>query len=104
MQIYTLLVYFPSRVYMYYLLRKLRHFYHGKAFHIFVISFLVYAVINMVENYIHYNIGRNQESDYHIDFSWPSTLEWTKIAVVMVVFALLQGILTIVIEGYWEKK
>ena len=89
---------------MYYLLRKLRHFYHGQKFHIFVISFLVYAVINMVENYIHYNIGRNQESAYHIDFSWPSTLEWTKIAVVMGVFALLQGILTIAIEGYWEKK
>jgi hypothetical protein len=58
----------------------------------------------MIENFIHYNIGRNQESAYHIDFSWPSTLEWTKIAVVMVVFALLQGILTIAIEGYWEKK
>ena len=89
---------------MYYLLRKLRHFYHERAFHIFIVSFLVYAVINMVENYIHYNIGRNQESAYHIDFSWPSTLEWTKIAVVMVVFALLQGILTIVIEEYWERK
>jgi hypothetical protein len=89
---------------MLYLFRKLRHYYHSRTFHIFIISFLVYAVINMVENYIHYNIGRNQESAYHIDFSWPSTLEWTKIAAVMVVFALLQGILTIVIEGYWEKK
>ena len=58
----------------------------------------------MVENYIHYNIGRNQETTYHIDFSWPSTLEWTKIVVVMVVFALLQGILTILIEAYWERK
>ena len=88
---------------MYYLLRKLRHFYHGKAFHIFVISFLVYAVINMVENYIHYNIGRNRESNYIIEFSNPSALDWSKIAVVMVVFALLQGILTILIEGYWDS-
>ena len=89
---------------MLYLFQKLKNFYNGRSFHIFVISFLVYAVINMIENYIHYNIGRHQESDYHIDFSWPSTLEWTKIAAVMVVFALLQGILTIVIEGYWGKK
>ena len=89
---------------MIYLLRKLRHYYHSRTFHIFVISFLVYAVINMVENYIHYNIGRNQEAGYHIDFSSPSALEWAKIAVVMVVFALLQGILTIIIEEYWEKK
>ena len=58
----------------------------------------------MIENYIHYNIGRHKESDYHIEFSWPTTLEWTKIAVVMVVFATLQGILTILIEQYWNKK
>ena len=89
---------------MLYLFRKLRHYYHSRTFHIFVISFLVYAVINMVENYIHYNIGRNQETGIQIEFSSPSTLEWTKIAVVMVVFALLQGILTILIEGYWERK
>jgi len=89
---------------MYYLFRKLRQYYHGRTFHIFVISFLVYAVINMVENYIHYNIGRNQEKGLQIVFSSPSTLDWTKIVVVMVVFALLQGILTILIEGYWDKK
>jgi hypothetical protein len=89
---------------MYYLFRKLRHYYHGRAFHIFVISFLVYAVINMVENYIHYNIGKHQEKGLQIEFSSPSALDWTKIALVMVVFALLQGILTILIEGYWNKK
>ena len=89
---------------MFYLFQKLKHYYNGKAFHIFVISFLVYAVINMVENYIHYNIGRNQENGLQIEFSSPSSLDWTKIAVVMVVFALLQGILTIVIEEYWERK
>ena len=89
---------------MFYLFRKLRQYYHGRALHIFVISFLVYAVINMVENYIHYNIGRNQENGLQIEFSSPSSLDWTKIAVVMVVFALLQGILTIVIEEYWERK
>jgi hypothetical protein len=89
---------------MVYLFRKLRNFYNGRSFPIFVISFLVYAVINMIENYIHYNIGRHKESDYHIEFSWPTTLEWTKIAVVMVVFATLQGILTILIEQYWNKK
>ena len=58
----------------------------------------------MVENYIHYNIGRNQEKGFQIEFSTPSALDWTKIAAVMVVFALLQGILTIAIEGYWERK
>jgi hypothetical protein len=58
----------------------------------------------MVENYIHYNIGRNQAKGFQVEFTSPSALDWTKIAFVMVVFALLQGILTILIEEYWEKK
>jgi hypothetical protein len=58
----------------------------------------------MVENYIHYNIGRNQAKGLQIEFSSPSALDWVKIAAVMVVFALLQGILTISIEAYWNKK
>lgn len=88
---------------MYYLVRKLRQYYHGRTFHIFIISFLVYAVINMIENYIHYNIGRNPDTEYHINFSSPSALEWKKIFFVMLVFASLQGILTILIDSYWKK-
>jgi hypothetical protein len=57
----------------------------------------------MIENYIHYNIGKNKESGYQIEFSNPSSLDWTKIALVMLVFALLQGILTITIERYWNN-
>lgn len=91
------------RFVMYYLFRKLRNYYRGKECHIFIISFLVYVVINMIENYIHYNIGRNKESGYQIEFSNPSPLDWSKIAMVMLVFALLQGILTITIERYWDN-
>ena len=88
---------------MYYFFRKLRHYYHGKECHIFIISFLVYVVINMFENYIHYNIGRNHESGYQIEFSNPSPLDWSKIATVMLIFALLQGIFTITIERFWDN-
>ena len=89
---------------MYYLFRKLRHYYHSRTFHLFIISFLIYVILNMVENYIHYNIGKHNESNYNIKFSNPSALDWTKIVVVMFVFALLQGILTILIEGHLNKK
>ena len=89
---------------MYYLFRKLRHYYHSRTFHLFIISFLIYVIINMIENYIHYNIGKHNESNYNIKFSNPSALDWTKIVFVMFVFALLQGILTILVEGYWNKK
>ena len=89
---------------MYYLFRKLRHYYHSRTFHLFIISFLIYAIINMVENYIHYNIGKHNELNYNIKFSNPSALDWTKIVVVMFVFALMQGILTILVEGYFNNK
>ena len=68
-----------------------------------MISFLVYVVINMIENYIHYNIGKNPESGFQIEFSNPSPLDWSKIATVMLVFALLQGIFTITIERFWDN-
>ncbi len=89
---------------MYYLIRKLKQYYNGRGFKIFIISFLVYAVINMVENYIHYNIGRHNDTGYNIEFSSPSALDWTKIFFVMIVFALLQGILTILVDTYWTRK
>ena len=88
---------------MYYLFRKLRNYYHGRECHIFIVSFLVYVVINMIENYIHYNIGKTKESGYQIEFTNPSPLDWSKIAMVMLVFALLQGIFTITIERYWNN-
>ena len=89
---------------MYYLFPKLRHYYHSRTFHLFIISFLIYVIINMVENYIHYNIGKHNESDYNITFSNPSSLDWMKIVVVMFVFALLQGILTILVDENLNKK
>jgi hypothetical protein len=88
---------------MYYLFRKLREYYRGRECHIFIVSFLVYVVINMFENYIHYNVGKNHKTGYQIEFTSPSSLDWTKIAIVMLVFALLQGILTITIERYWNN-
>ena len=48
-----------------------------KKIHIFLISFSIFVVLNIIENYVHYNIGR------HTD--------WIKIIIVMAVFAFLQG-------------
>jgi hypothetical protein len=89
---------------MYYLFRKLKHYYNSRTFHLFIISFFIYAILNMVENYIHYNIGKHQESNYNIKFSNPSALDWMKIIIVMFVFALLQGILTILVDEKWNKN
>jgi hypothetical protein len=67
--------------------------YHQKnTFHLFIISFIVFAVLNVIENVIHYNIGKT--SNRPLEISNPTINDWKKIIVTMIIFALLQGFLT----------
>jgi len=67
--------------------------YHQKnTFHLFIISFIVFAVINIIENVIHYNIGKTSNKEF--EFSNPTRIDWKKIIITMVIYALLQGFLT----------
>jgi hypothetical protein len=67
--------------------------YHQKnTFHLFIISFIVFAVLNIIENVIHYNIGKTSNKDF--EFSNPTLIDWKKIIITMIIFALLQGFLT----------
>jgi hypothetical protein len=63
----------------------------GKS-HIIVISFFVYLIVNLIENLIHYNIGKFSNKETKFDL--PSKKDWKKIICVMCIFALLQGLLT----------
>jgi hypothetical protein len=67
--------------------------------HIFIISMVVYIVINLVENTIHYNLGRNFEIEHIHDtkFITPSSVDITRIISVMAVFAVLQGLFTAIL-------
>ena len=68
--------------------------YHKKsAFHIFLISFIIFAILNIVENVIHYNIGKM--SNEKLEITNPSKKDWKKILITMFIFALLQGALTL---------
>ena len=58
-------------------------------------SFFVYIVVNLVENLIHYNIGRFSDSETRLEL--PTRKDWLKIAIVMVFFAAMQGYLTYVL-------
>lgn len=75
--------------------------------HIFVFSFLVFIVLNVIENVIHYNIGKYHEANspppvkgngsgsiagFH--FTNPSDKDWVRIVVIMFIFAVLQGFFT----------
>jgi|688.fasta_scaffold1053812_2 hypothetical protein len=67
----------------------------NKKVHIFLISFIIFISLNLIENVIHFNIGHNSEAD-SIKLYLPTTDEWVKIIAVMFIFAFLQGMFT-----YW---
>jgi hypothetical protein len=59
---------------------------------LFLVSFFIYLFVNLFENLFHYNIGRHSNSE--LEFEIPTKRDWIKIVIVMVSFAVLQGILT----------
>ena len=71
----------------------------GSNIHLIAVSFFVYLVVNLFENLIHYNIGRFSNKD--TKFEIPTPKDWLKIIVVMFIFALLQGLLTV---WFQQKK
>jgi hypothetical protein len=75
--------------------------------HIFAFSFIVFIVLNVIENVIHYNIGKYHEGNTNgnkvangsaniagIHFTNPSQPDWVRIIVIMLIFAVLQGFFT----------
>ena len=58
--------------------------------HIFAFSFIVFIVLNLIENVIHYNIGKGLNNKFVL----PSSDDWIKIIITMIIFAILQGYLT----------
>ena len=65
---------------------------YGSSLHLIVISFLAYLIVNLFENLIHYNIGRFSDQETKLEL--PTRKDWLKIALVMCIFALFQGLLT----------
>jgi hypothetical protein len=66
---------------------------------IFLFSFLIFIVLNVIENVIHYNIGKYHDSTNGggvagLHFTNPSNTDWVRIIVIMLIFAVLQGVFT----------
>lgn len=66
-----------------------------------LISMLIFGILNLIENLIHYNIGRsyenqygNQYNDVGFVFYIPTLSDFVKILLVMFIFGLAQGLLT----------
>lgn len=71
-------------------------------FKLFYTSAGVFIILNTIENYIHYSVGRNienKDSITKIDFTMPTVADIVKIIIIMLVFAFLQASLTCYFEG-----
>lgn len=66
----------------------------NKNVNLIIISFFVFIFLNLIENLIHYNIGRHTDKTEFIVITNPPYRDWFKIAVIMFIFGLLQGFLT----------
>jgi hypothetical protein len=67
---------------------------------IFMASFIAFIILNIIENYIHYNIGRNRDKEEFISLSTPSKKDWIKIVVIMIIFAILQATFTMFLSKF----
>ena len=75
--------------------------YKSSNYKIFISAVIVFIILNIIENYIHYNIGRHHDSQ--LEFVNPSSSDWMKIIITMIIFAILQGFFTLVLDKYLEK-
>ncbi len=64
---------------------------------LFIISSVVFILINSIENIIHFTIGRNVQDKNNLSISTfikPTKYDIIKIIIVMIIFAFLQGFFT----------
>ena len=75
------------------------YFINNKGKHLIFISFCVFIFINLIENIIHYNIGKYHDKNLKMDL--PSKKDWIKIIITMIIFAILQGFLTYYFNNFF---
>lgn len=56
-------------------------------------SSIVFILLNLIENFIHYSIGRSHDKK-KLEYKIPNKEDILKIILVMIIFALLQSIVT----------
>ncbi len=78
-----------------------------KKHHILIISMMVFVVLNLIENYLHYNVGRNAKNETNVSNGTnfklynPNIKDWILIAFFMILFAFLQGLFTEYFSDYY---
>ena len=69
--------------------------------HIFISTGIAFAILNTIENLIHFMIGRdvsNKNEFGQFKIQWPTKDDLFKIIIVMIIFMILQGGLSVFFE------
>jgi hypothetical protein len=68
--------------------------------HIIVTSMIVFFFLNFFENLIHFSVGRNVENKdkSSLALKMPNKYDFIKILIIMIVFSILQGVLTYILD------
>ena len=66
---------------------------------IFRDSMIVFLFLNIIENYLHYTIGRSSGTG-EWNLPTPNRRDVLRIGFIMIVFAILQGSMTVVFEHF----
>ena len=77
--------------------------YNTLPIHLFIISFIVFLILNIIENLIHYNIGIHSD-DNKFKIKMPTKRDWIRIVITMLVFAFLQGFFVILFSKQATNK
>ena len=65
----------------------------SKGLYLVIISMLVFGILNLIENIIHYSIGRSYtKNEFYLTI--PNYNDFIKIIITMIIFGLAQGLLT----------
>ena len=75
-----------------------KHYYTILPRPLFIISFLIFILLNTVENILHYSIGRESNKEKLV-LQAPTKTDWIRIITIMMVFAVLQALLTCLFNG-----
>ena len=73
----------------------LRHLFGLVNISIFWVSLVTFLVLNIIENLLHYSIGRSELHDsIKFEAYMPTRHDFVKILIIMLIFGLLQAVLT----------
>ena len=74
--------------------------------YVILISMLVFIVLTMIEDIIHFNLGKysGTKITYKKIFEVPNFEDFVKIGIIIIVFAFLQGIITNWLINLYTKE